>query len=625
MRTLSRLLGLLVCASAVYAADVTVTVDPAERHQTILGWGKTTPWLPASPLLRDLTLERAVDDLGLNRLRFEGFSGNSTHGRSWEWANDDGDPHHINWAGFDTARLDERAAGWLLPFKQAVERRGERFNLYVSPSFFRGGSSGDLPPWLAADPQEYAEWALALLLRLRDTHGITADFYSICNEAGNDNDFTPEVVARMMKALVPRLREAGLPTAIQFPESVNAHVAMNYLTRLQDDPQIWEWIGLLSYHWYGGNNQEGMRRLAAFALERGLPTAQTEFMGLTVDHLYDDLTIGNVSYWEVYGLATPDYQAAHSHVSSTSFRGGDHYWQFRSVLHYVRPGSVRLGGASTDPALRVLAFSTPTGTVAVLLNTGQGAVARTVAVAGLPAGRYGACEAAGTAPYRELGPRAAAAGQALEVAVPPGGVLTLYPRQGGNLPPVPTTWRTTPEYLTLPANALELSATAVDPDLDTLSYSWSVVAQPPGAQATIADPAQATATARGLSVAGEYRFAVAVSDGAHAVRRELSLQVFGGNQPPVPGDVHNRRPVRVTVRDGGTLLRAVAFDLERDPLQFRWSTVRQPEGAAAVLETPLQPACKVTGMTLPGDYVFRVEVSDPTHTVPLELTVPVYP
>jgi hypothetical protein len=30
-------------------------------------------------------------------------------------------------------------------------------------------------------------------------------------------------------------------------------------------------------------------------------------------------------------------------------------------------------------------------------------------------------------------------------------------------------------------------------------------------------------------------------------------------------------------------------------------------------------------MTVPGDYVFRVAVSNPTHTVPVDLTVPVYP
>ena len=37
-------------------------------------------------------------------------------------------------------------------------------------------------------------------------------------------------------------------------------------------------------------------------------------------------------------------------------RGGKWHWRFRQISHYVRPGSVRGGATSTDPALRCLAF-----------------------------------------------------------------------------------------------------------------------------------------------------------------------------------------------------------------------------------------------------------------------------
>ena len=116
-----------------------------------------------------------------------------------------------------------------------------------------------------------------------------------------------------------------------------------------------------------------------------------------------------------------------------------------------------------------------------------------------------------------------------------------------------------------------------------------------------------------------------MSDGQHTVGRDVLVRSFEGNQPPVPVDVHNRIPVWVRVKDGGTVLRAGAWDIERDPLSFRWTVVRQPNGAAAQLETPEKPACKVTGMTVPGDYVFRLDVSDPANTVSVEHTVPVYP
>jgi len=87
----------------------------------------------------------------------------------------------------------------------------------------------------------------------------------------------------------------------------------------------------------------------------------------------------------------------------------------------------------------------------------------------------------------------------------------------------------------------------------------------------------------------------------------------------------SRSATWVRVKDGGTLLRGAAWDIERDPLSFKWAVVRQPEGAAAQLETPGKTACKVAGMTVPGDYVFRLDVNDPANAVSVEHTVPVYP
>ena len=85
---LSAFLALHV-ASARAEPAVSVAVQPSIHHQTIRGWGKTSPWLPAPKLLRDQCIERAVNDLGINRLRFEGLCGNRARGQSWEWLNDD--------------------------------------------------------------------------------------------------------------------------------------------------------------------------------------------------------------------------------------------------------------------------------------------------------------------------------------------------------------------------------------------------------------------------------------------------------------------------------------------------------------------------------------------------------
>ncbi|MCD6359776.1 MAG: hypothetical protein J7M38_02860 [Armatimonadetes bacterium] len=78
-------------------------------------------------------------------------------------------------------------------------------------------------------------------------------------------------------------------------------------------------------------------------------------------------------------------------------------------------------------------------------------------------------------------------------------------------------------------------------------------------------------------------------------------------------------------RDGGTQLRAGAWDIEGDEVALHWSVVSQPAGASASLETPDEGKCRVTGMTAAGDYVFRIEASDGVSTVAVDHTVPVYP
>ncbi len=400
------------------------------------------------------------------------------------------------------------------------------------------------------------------------------------HEAGNHNAFTPQVVAEMIRATVPRLRELGFPTMIQFPESINVAVAMRYIEALQGQADLWPGIGLIAYHLYGNNDR--LAELREFAFVRGLPTAQTEFMNLTIDNLYTDLTVGGCSYWEIYGLASPDYATIEGGISSDSFRGGPHYWRFRQVSHYVRPGAVRVEATCTDPALRALAFDHDGRVTVVFINTGQGAQERAVTVGGLPPGMYGVCRTVGAGPYEERQAVEVAADGRARLSVAADSVCTLYPRTEENLAPTLTSWRARPGFLHVPQDTVTLQVAATDPDLDELRCAWRVIAQPEGAHVRIAEPTAASTQASGPSVPGDYVFAVTVSDGANSVEKRLMVRIFGENQPPVPVDVHNRIPVRVTVADGKTELRGGAGRRGRCadcPLEHRQPAAGREHGA----------------------------------------------
>jgi len=632
----------IILAAGTASADVAaVTLRPDVRYQTIMGWS-AMPWYPGvSPEVRDQVLDEAVDDLGLTWVHWTVPSGNRSSGLSWEPVNDDGDPLHVNWPAFGTGPVDRSIRTWVLPFKRRVEARGQRFGMAITQTFHNRGSTGIVPSWLLANPGEFAEYCTALLLHLKNVHGLDVAYTVICKDAGDsdDNPFEAPVVAEMIKALGPRLAALGLPTKVLYPECHDANTCWRFIQAARDDEDLWPFVGMVGYHLYGGEALNTDRpRIRQFALAKGLPTGHAGSDGINLAALVDDLTLGGVSYWSIGGLGGPGGGGGNFqiHLNGTSFSRGAQYWQYRQVMHYVRPGAVRVEAASDSPAVRPLAFVHNGRTTVVLTRQPVAAQAPPAAgatpaqplpvtIRNLPAGTYGLSRTTGAGPYEELCVRTVGSDGLLTVDVPVDCVLTAYPHPGGNLPPTVVAWEAQPGFLKVPASRVRLLAAGRDPERDRLSYSWSVTAQPRGARAAIADPQSSSTEATGLTAAGRYVFTVAVSDGTSTVRRQVLLNVLEGNQPPVLDDVHSRLPVVLTLPDSTVELRGGAMDLEGDKVSFRWSLVSEPAGSAVRLESPGEAKCKVSNISKPGSLVLKLEASDGTSTVAEELTVPVHP
>ncbi len=611
---------LLLCAQA---RAVEVVINTGTTYQTIRGWGWVNS-LPSyiTPEFQAELIYEIVDQYGLNRIRFEIPAGNRFNKRRWEWSNDDADPENTAWQNFDLTTLDKNVEEITGPFAQHVKDRGDPFDMYISYSYYTGGSSGSPPAWILHNPGEYTEFAMSLLLRLKYLHGLESDYICILNEPQYNNVFTLATIRDKIEVLGPTMAAAGLKTKIQYPESLNIDNGMNnFITPTASDDDLWSWIGNVSYHRYGGQTQ--MADMATFAANKNLPTAMTEHSHLTIDRMYEDLTVANVSYWEVYGIGSEI--VLYDNPENYNFLERQNWWwRFRQIMQFVRPGAVRVDVSSDDSQLRTLGFVKDGQTVLILLND-KDSTTRTINISGLSTGTYGLSGSRLTAATIERGLQTVGADGKLTLTLPGSTVYTLYPHPGGNAPPYFTNFRPSVGYLVLPDSSFDLIAAAQDPDLDSLSFQWTLTKQPAGASVVLAAAQSATCSVSGLSIAGNYAFDVEVTDGVNVVSREVRMEVFAGNPAPVISDLHNRIPVRVTLPDSSTNLRSGAWNVDGDTLSYQWSIVSQPIGAAATFETPTDERTIVNGLTVAGDYIFRITVDDGTTAVSAEHTVPVYP
>lgn len=298
-------------------SEVTVTVDTDATHQTIEGWGATLPqvafddWLSdptpqnydrldprdiVSDSLREELLDAAVYDLGLNRFRIE-------VGPQVEMENDDNDPHTIRWDAFRLKWQDAQVSRWVLPIKARLERRGDPLVLYVSYDL-----GSDLTPAWLLQPDEYAEFAVATLTHLQQTHALEPNYWSVLNEPGNQRPGDPALVAELIAATGSRIRDAGFRTLMSGPEVVTPGQIPAYMQALSRTPDAFSQLGQLTYHLYWDPlNTEQRHEIRDWGRRLSVTTAQTEWLegrGMEVARaLYLDLTEADASVWEQYGLA----------------------------------------------------------------------------------------------------------------------------------------------------------------------------------------------------------------------------------------------------------------------------------------------------------------------------------
>jgi hypothetical protein len=386
-----------------------------------------------------------------------------------------------------------------------------------------------------------------------------------------------------------------------------------------------------------------------FGKAKGIPTAQTEMGPATINDLFADLTLGGVSYWEV------SYSSGQTLIPSegqTTFTPAGYYFPIRQVTHYVRPGAIRIATTSSKSCLDILAFA-KNGSVTTIISNTENYSKQTVNLRGLPPGAYGLSQVIveglyGTTSrpsFQEFGVRTVEPDGTLTLNVSRLAIVALYPYSGPNHPPTIMTWGSNPGRVIAPSSTATLFVTANDPELDPLTYHWSMISQPAGAGVLLAQSNAATTAVSGLTRPGAYVFNVDVRDGVNTSSKQVYLVVYNSNQRPILGhtgfrmpppygyamDFPGETPLHTTIALPTTsvILSANVSDPDNDALKGTWSVVSQPTGASVALSSTnyiyMSFRSTVARMTVPGDYVFQIAVSDASHTVTARVACTVAP
>jgi len=625
----------MIVFTSVHGADV--VIDPAQKFQTIAGWGHGGGVLGGTTEAASMLSSSIADPVNYQYLDYLVDELGLTGTRTWEvgpridgTGNDHGDCDVVDWNLFEGDTLHTQDAGYLVYYQNRILAKGYQPSFYSSPGYPTHAS--DLKPWVMNHPGERAQQIWASALFLKTNYGLNINYTVIYNEPS----IASTILADDIKALGPRFAANGLTTQSQYAECVAPQTDWNYITPELNDADLWPQVGRISYHNYGTADPY-RTYLRDFGYAKGLTTAQTEMGNPGFDDLFNDLTLAGVSYWEV-AYSAPSTLVPNAGL--TGFTPSSTFFRLRQLIHYIRPGAVRIGTASSDPLIHVLAFSQSGKITTVIENTSGSA--QTINLSGLPPGSYGLSKAGvGVSSFQELGIRTVGAEGTMVLTNVAGGsaVTTLYPYAGTNQPPTIEVWGASPGYVVSPTNTATLSVTANDAELDALTYHWSVMNQPTGANAIFANSNAPTTAVSGLTVPGTYAFNVNVSDGVNVSSKVVYLVVYDSNPPPVLGqtgfriaapyglvfgDPSGTTHATIELPTSAVTLQAGISDLANSDFTGRgtWSIVSQPAGASAGISGGtvyifVSIRANVTNMTVPGDYVFQLIV---TNSTPPNLT-----
>jgi glucosylceramidase len=371
------------------APSATVTLDPAALYQTIDGIGGSAADESALRAMAEPARTQVMDlvfgDLAPSVVRIKPRP-------ALEPVNDDGDPAHVNAAGF--VRPDDHL--WQLDQISARGNPKLLGALWTPPAWMKDSGEenggGSLLPGMEVELAEFFSVYLSYL----EGAGHPLDWLSIQNEPESAAPwdsavYDPDSYAATAEVIAQRLAADGHATRLVAPDTALTAFAGLYLTALGPMPTAMARFEAVAFHLYQYGYYEvdqvaGQLAKLAKKAPPGAPIWMTEFSNTTgigygswdealnQAQLIHECFVNGASMYVMWNLYRPGGPGEALIVIPTSPGGSAYtvtpkYWTLRQFTRYVRRGARRIGATSDDAKLLASAYQDEGNTVAVLINT----------------------------------------------------------------------------------------------------------------------------------------------------------------------------------------------------------------------------------------------------------------
>lgn len=436
----------------VDTGPATIEVDPSQTFQTMAGFeavaelGEFECDPTAYANYRSTVLDRAVDELGISRVRLELSSGSENSidhfarlqagevdlatwraSLRYRVENDNPNPRVINSSMFHFSELDHQVREIVAPLRQRLAARGEQLHVnlaYVDYSPTQNPHE--------EDPEEHGELVKEAFRHLFIYHGWVPDTMEVVIDP-DLFEWSPNEVTQALAATGLRLAESGYTPRFAAPSTYDMAVSVNYFDNIAANADALSYLAELSYHRYSGASAGAVNAIQQRVRRYNLSGAMLEHRGATWDQLHRGLLDTDISSWTQFALAScgPDDGSSYfvvdaSNPSNPTVSRGSQSRYLPQYFKYIRQGAVRHGTVVRDSSLSPIAFENAGGRGWTVVVLTQGAVRFTIG--GLPAGIYGAAYTTASVEDRALPDQTLRAGQDLSVDMPAAGVVTVFAR-----------------------------------------------------------------------------------------------------------------------------------------------------------------------------------------------------